>query len=202
MPIRITAALRSALASLAATASLAVALTACSASDRPAESDTNTDTAGSPGSSELSQSPTPLGKRSTWALPIEAYLPNQEQSKSIQTALFRLAEKCMEDQGFTVDLGEPRTGLNDLLGSRYGTAADPEIATKFGYHSPDTVRQSGSKGREEEPPELSEEAVEALYGNEDERLEAWKRVVLTTARTWDAWVKPRNRSPGTPTSTR
>jgi hypothetical protein len=93
-------------------------------------------------------------------LPIQAYIPTDEEYITLQRAESAITTACMAAQGFDYHPPAPAAGLSDQMHRRYNWVYDKETAAEHGYHWVPT-------GPEEEPAEvLDPGAREALMGDE------------------------------------
>lgn len=79
----------------------------------------------------------------TWKLPLEAYLPSEEEDGQLRRAFGSLVEECVHRAGFTEwhpAAALPKLGPKTLTDWRYGIH-DAELSATRGYH-PDAAEQA------------------------------------------------------------
>ncbi|MEU8138806.1 hypothetical protein [Streptodolium elevatio] len=96
-------------------------------------------------------------------LPVEDYLLQPDQVSRIQAARRALVVRCMRSKG--IDFGfpaaaGPHSSNAGKTQSEMRYVTPPEVAAKFGYHSPD------GQGQAPESPGLPKATEEALFGKD------------------------------------
>lgn len=137
------------------------------------------DPAGSPAATpsegrSSSQPPDP-GQPPVEPLPLQHYTLVGRDYDTVRQALAELAAQCMADQGFDMEARQspPARGvLIDITFRRYGAPETLEDAKEAGYGMP--ARAEGGSDEDLDEP-LSDAALAAYMGSEDEMQEAWKK---------------------------
>jgi hypothetical protein len=105
-------------------------------------------------------------------LPVEGYLLQGEELRTVERAVYMLVEECLADQGFAVEFPEPADPIDKYSQTyrRYAYVSDRSIAERYGYHDP------GTEGVVADDPEMSQEAYDALMGGDSEQEGCYWRV--------------------------
>ncbi|MFT3887101.1 MAG: hypothetical protein QM713_02910 [Arachnia sp.] len=130
---------------------------------------------GSRSAETTSSAPPRPGQPAVEPLPLQHYMLVGRDYDTVRQALAELAAQCMADQGFDMEARQPppaRGMLIDITFRRYGAPETLEDAKEAGYGVP--ARAEGGSDEDLDEP-LSDAALAAYMGSEDEMHEAWKK---------------------------